>query len=103
MTESPFVTIHNIVCEPANAVAELRIIARDEHRLADRDREAIVRGADELELAQRAAALTYAQLLEARQHLAAATDRLNALQARAPLIMTLGPVALTVQSNGWRP
>lgn len=103
MTESPFVTIHNVICEPTSAVAELRIIARDERRLADRDREAIVRGADELELAQRAAALTYALLLDARQHLAAVTDRLSAMQGRAPLVMTLGPVALTVQSNGWRP
>jgi hypothetical protein len=60
-----------------DAVSELRVIAADAGKLTANDREILKRGADELELAQCTVSTIYAQLLEAKQQLAAAQQRIK--------------------------
>lgn len=60
-----------------DAANELRIIAKDGACLQHPYRDDLMRIADELEMAQRTVATLYAQLIEAKQQLAATQERLR--------------------------
>jgi hypothetical protein len=84
MTESAFVTIHNIVTEPSLVSDELRIIAKDDLDLRAEVKDTMIRAADELESAHRAFHTVYADLVEARQQLAALREK-GAIVALQPI------------------
>ena len=88
MMESPFQITHQILTEIPNVVDELRIIAKDA-KLTAVDRDAVMRGSDELELAQRTVALLYAELIEARQQLDATRQRISSVSSQFPF-MSMG-------------
>lgn len=76
MIESAFVTVNRVISEPSNTFDELRIIAKDAQHLSAIDRDAISRGADELESILRAFFVQGMQLIEMQQRLIAVNERL---------------------------
>jgi hypothetical protein len=87
--------------EEVDNVSILRIIASDAGKLTTNDREALKRGADELELAQRTVSTLYAQLIEAKQHLQATQARLKDANLPTtyvfPFVSMGGKPAMTVR------
>jgi hypothetical protein len=90
--ESPFATMNAIINEPSNPVDELRIIAKDGGRLTELDRAALRRAADEFDHVQRALVQCYSELVETKQHLEAATDRLTKVQGFNTLTTAINAV-----------
>ena len=98
MMESPFQITQRILTEVPNVVDELRIIAKDA-KLTAVDRDAVMRGSDELELAQRTVALLYADLIEARQQLDATRQRISSVSSQFPFMaMGTGQVIAKVSN-----
>ena len=106
MIESPFLTVNRVIAEPVNTFDELRIIAHDAKHLSAVDRDAIRRGADELESAQRVLLVTHVQLLETQHQLIAVNDQLiqrtKDLNAVKPSTMwTLSAASGSIPIRGW--
>src|ERR1700677_1768756 len=96
MTESAFVTVNNIIAEQTNVVEELSIIAKDERHLKAADRDALIRGADELETAQRSCAFVYAALLDTQRQLAAVSEKLTEVRAENARSHSLPSLSLKI-------
>lgn len=81
-----------------DAISELRIIAKDA-KLDARDQEAVVRASEELEIAQKTAAMLYAQLIETQAQLTAVRDKLGSSGEAKLLFMTMGTGVMKFQSE----
>ena len=92
MSASPFQATAQILAEPVFGSDVLRIIAKDAAGLKKDEREAIVRGAEELEIAYRTNAAFWHQLAEAQQQIAAMKDRLFVVNALGTRAATFRPV-----------
>jgi hypothetical protein len=102
-SESPFTATARILNEASDGFDNLRIIAKDAAGLSAEDRRNIRAAADELENAQRAHLLTYAQLIETQAQLAASNEML--LETAQKLLQTKKPVfplfPKLQMSSGW--
>ena len=75
-----FELTQHTVNEPEFKSDILRIIAKDAKGLSPQDRTDIVAAAEELEYCIRATAVLYCQIMEAKQKLNAANERIASLQ-----------------------
>jgi hypothetical protein len=77
------VILNEIMAESADPVMVMRILARDGGHVRLDDRDALIRGADELESARKWFSLADAKIIEAQQELAAAREKIAQLQKPA--------------------